>query len=93
MAALNEVRTALDRYQNDHDGVCPGLEVLQMLERSSQPVASRPLVGYLDRIPDNPFTNGNHVGSTDEQAGAADWIYDSVTGVFKANDSAEHREL
>ena len=93
MAALDEVRTALGRYRDDHDGVCPGLETLQVLDGSSRSVGSRPLVGYLDRVPDNPFTNGNHVGSTDEEAGASDWVYDSVTGAFKANDSAEHRAL
>lgn len=91
MAALDEVRTALDRYRDDHDGAYPSLEALQVLEGSSSSVGSRALVGYLERILDNPFTNGNHVGSTNEETGATDWVYDSVTGVFKANDSAEHR--
>ena len=93
LEALDEVRIALDRYQNDQDGVYPSLETLQVLEDSLPPAGTRPLVGDLDRIPDNPFTNGNHVGSTDEEAGASDWVYDSATGVFKANDGAAHRTL
>lgn len=90
MEILDEVRPALDHYRNDHDGKYPGLDTLRVLEGSSPSDGSRPLVGYFDRIPDNPFTGGNHIGSTEEETGASDWVYDPDTGVFKANDSTDH---
>lgn len=93
MTALDDVRAALDRYRDDHGGNYPGLETLQVLESSEAADGVGPLVGYLDGIPDNPFTNGKRIGSTDEEAGASDWVYDSTTGVFKANDCLEHRAL
>lgn len=93
VGALDEVRAALDRYRDDHDGAFPDLETLQALEDASPSDGTRRLIDYIDRIPDNPFTNKNHVGSTDEEPAASDWVYDSETGAFNANDRIEHRAL
>ena len=90
---LDEVRIALERYRDDHDGAYPSLETLQALDGSPPSDETRAMIGYIDRIPDNPFTNKNYVGSTDEEPGASDWVYDSETGVFKANDSVGNRAL
>ncbi len=91
---LERLRTALGRYWGDHDAAYPTLEELQGL---SEPAAKHKVragfTAYLDRVPDNPFTEDNRIAPMDAPVGDSDWVYDHPTGVFKANDSVEHRSL
>jgi len=90
VAALDDVRSVLNRYRDDH-GTYPDLATLKLSERPSHAVNGPALSAYLERIPDNPFTNGNAVSPADALPGTSDWVYDPIGGVFKANDSAAHR--
>jgi type II secretory pathway pseudopilin PulG len=93
--ALEQVRTAIDRYWADNDAVYPQTEDLTDLQSPpKKSFAAKPrLGGYLKRIPDNPFTASNTVGSIDAPIGSTDWVYDPNTGIFKANDNEMHRAL
>ncbi len=100
--SLSDVRSAINRYWTDHDAEFPTLEQMSALSAAPESAAwgRSPVMGdYLERMPDNPFTGGNRVGPMDAKPGdlvesnAYDWVYDPVTGVFKANDTIEHRQL
>lgn len=94
ISALEQVRTAIDHYWGDHNASYPSHEDILTLQSSIKPSKTKiGLSNYLNRLPDNPFTNENSVGSPDTPPGESDWIYDASTGTFKANDSAEHRKL
>lgn len=94
ISALEQVRTAIDRYWGDNDARYPGQEEIQALQVEAKPFHQRSgLSNYLECVPDNPFTNENRVGSPDTPFGESDWTYDASTGTFKANDSDEHRKL
>jgi len=43
-----------------------------------------PFGPYLQSIPVNPYTGGNHVGTRADET--ADWHYDESTGEFRPND-------
>ncbi len=95
ITALEQVRTALDRYWGDHNATYPALEQLQSaVERPSTSFKPRSsLAAYLQRIPDNPFSSGNRVEPIETPVGACDWVYDASSGVFKANDGEQNRAL
>lgn len=94
ITSLETVRTAIDRYWGDHDAVYPTLENFNELRNPARSFRFRiGLAAYLDKIPENPFTHGNRVGVITDPVGSSDWIYNSATGVFKANDREEHRAL
>lgn len=94
IAALERVRTGIDRYWGDHEASFPSMEAMGML--AMPPAGPRTRTGmhrYLDRVPVNPYSGGNRVAGFDTPVGQSDWVYDPVIGSFKANDSAENRAL
>ncbi len=94
ITSLETARTALDRYWGDHAATYPTLDEINELSTTTGAFRIRTgFAAYLDAIPDNPFTKGNRVGLITDPVGSSDWIYDPVTGVFKANDSQAHRAL
>lgn len=94
ITSLETVRTAIDRTWSDHNAVYSSLEEINALEKPDRSFGFRAgLAIHLDKMPDNPFTNGNHVGRTTDPVGTSDWVYDPTTGVFKANDNEQHRAL
>jgi len=91
---LETVRSALFRYWADHGATYPALHDLDALRDEPRTGRSRSGLGaYLERIPDNPNTEGNRIGSITDPLGASDWVYDADSGVFKANDSEATRAL
>lgn len=94
IGSLKTVRTALQRYWGDHNAVYPSFEELDALRQVS--LGARPRAGlaaFLERLPENPYTQGNRLGLPQEPVGATDWVYDPHTGAFKANDSQAHRDM
>ncbi len=94
ISSLERVRTAVDRYWGDHDAAYPSMEGMRSLVRPpGAPKTRSVLADYLNRLPDNPFTGDNRIAPTDAPVGSSDWVYDPDNGVFKANNSAEHRAM
>ncbi len=94
ISALERVRTAIDKYWGDHDAHYPTIEEIQTLAEAASASRTRiELAAYLDGMPDNPFTGGASVAPLDAPVGQSDWVYEPQTGVFKANDSTDHRAL
>jgi hypothetical protein len=96
--SLRDVRGAIGRYWADHNATFPTLDQLREIAKPQPGTIlshrARPLMSaYLEKIPPNPFTGGTTIGSVDADIGDSDWIYDPGSGVFKANDAREHREL
>lgn len=92
--ALEDVRTAVEQYRRDHGADFPTLQMLDELTESARTLRSRQgFAAYLDRLPVNPFTNGKQIAPTNAPIGTADWVYDPESGIFKANDTAQHRDL
>jgi len=94
ITSLETVRTALDRYWGDHAATYPTVDAMNKLDATTGAFRMRAgLAAYLNAIPDNPFTKSNRVGLLTDPVKSSDWIYDPITGVFKANDSESHRAL
>ena len=94
LTSFQRVRPALDRYWADHGASYPSLEEVQALTDPLRPGRSRTdLTACLDGVPKNPFSQGNSVGPMSAPVGAFDWVYDPLTGLFKANDTEENRAL
>lgn len=94
IANLERVRTGIGRYWGDHNACYPSLELIQQWSRL--PANSNAADGadrYIEGIPFNPYSNGNHIAGVETPIGESDWVYDPTTGVFKANDSVENQAL
>lgn len=93
ISSLERVRTALHRYWGDHDAQFPAIDDLSALidnQRSSRPSS---MAAYLSKVPENPFTGGSTIGNLSDPIGSTDWVYEPEAGIFKANNSMEHRAL
>jgi general secretion pathway protein G len=92
---LQAIRKQISLYKQQHNGTFPTLAgfVDQMTKKTDVDGTVNAATGkfgaYLNRVPNNPFTNGGT--GNDVTAGAAAaakaWFYDEVTGEFKANDA------
>lgn len=94
---LHRIRQQIELYRQEHNGQYPALDKFedQMTLSSNRfgQTAPRGTAGYdlgpyLVSVPVNPFTSGNSVGNG--EIGESDWYYDSTTGHFRANSSADH---
>ena len=95
---LGTVRGQLQLYKIQHDESLPtsvATFAAQMTTASKEDGSTAALGTsgynygpYLQSIPNNPYTDGDTVGSGG--VGTSDWYYDSVTGAFRANDTAEN---
>ena len=91
---LQEMRSQLDLYRAQHAGSLPDVSSCACFEAAMTKKTGR-CGPYVRKIPINPFNALNTVRFDGEPAGAgtAGWRLDTETGVFKADDSAEHAGL
>ncbi|MFH1416764.1 MAG: prepilin-type N-terminal cleavage/methylation domain-containing protein [Planctomycetota bacterium] len=85
---LATIRGQLELYKLQHNGNYPALLTFtaQMTAGTkADGTAGADFGPYLQRIPNNPFSNTNDV-STDAAASDKAWHYTAATGAFKAND-------
>ena len=91
---LTTIRKQIDVYRLQHQGVYPGqLTFSDQMTKKTDVDGSLNVAGkfgpYLQRIPNNPFTNGGTGNDITNTAAAANkaWYWDSATAEFKANDA------
>ncbi len=88
---LATIRGQIELYKLQHNGTYPALATFanQMTKKTDADGTVNEAAGkfgpYLQRIPNNPFTNTNDV-STDAAGPTKAWYYNATTGEFKAND-------
>lgn len=90
-ANLRVIRGQLELYKLQHNGSYPTLDKFEdMMTKKTNAdgtTTGSPTLGpYLQRIPQNPFTQTATVSKG--AVGSSAWYYDESTGDFKANDSA-----
>jgi general secretion pathway protein G len=98
---LQKVRLQIELYKNRHNGLLPGTGGNATFEQSLTAQTDMygnlggPYGGYLERLPVNSFNHRQDVRLDGDAAGAnqAGWRFDSATGQFCADDSAEHALL
>ena len=97
---LFRIRQQLEIYKQQHGGTWPTLHAFEaQMTRASNTSGETAAPGtagyafgpYLREIPSNPYTTSKTVG--DGAVGTSAWYYNQDTGEFRANNSAEHREL
>ncbi|MEK6644852.1 MAG: prepilin-type N-terminal cleavage/methylation domain-containing protein [Planctomycetota bacterium] len=92
---LQAIRKQLSVYRQQHNGTYPTLAnfVDAMTKKSDADGTINAATGkygpYLNRVPNNPFTEGGTGNDVTAGAAAASkaWFYDAATGDFKANDA------
>ncbi|MCG3179273.1 MAG: Type II secretion system protein G [Phycisphaerae bacterium] len=92
---LQTVRSQLELYKVQHLDKYPALDTFEA-EMTGTTDINGDTTGtdfgpYLHRVPTNPFTNTNDVGSG--EVGSSAWYYDATTGAFHANDTDAHAAL
>ena len=95
MKNLQQVRSQLQLYQLEHNGVYPTDISAQLTSRTDQDGTINP-VGvfgpYLKFFPDNRYIDDPTKSDATGGAPGDGWNYDSTTGQFNAN-SAGHEDL
>jgi general secretion pathway protein G len=92
---LTTIRKQIDVYKLQHQGILPGQATFadQMTKKTDVDgtvnVATGKFGPYLQRIPNNPFTNGGTGNDVTNTAAATNkaWFWEATTGEFKANDA------
>lgn len=96
---LFRIRTQIEIYREQHDGVLPTLaEFGDQMTLASDVDGNTAAPGtdgyrfgpYLMSIPVNPHFPGNDI--SDGAAGTSAWYYDQTTGDFRANHDATARD-
>ena len=95
---LATIRGQIELYRLQHNGNYPSFTnfVEQMTQKTNPDgtTSGTPTLGpYLQRIPNNPFTNTNNIVNSGTEASTTAWHYDDTSGVFRAFDSAAHSAL
>ena len=97
LADIQTVRCQLELYKIQHDEQLPPTQTYAGFKQSLTTRDSDNRGPYLQEIPANPF-NGNKAvrfeeGQSTAGCGKAGWVLNTGTGVFRADDSAEHAAL
>lgn len=94
---LYTIRSQIEVYMQEHLNTLPTMQgfVEQMTSKTHRDGTVGGNLGpYLLEFPTNPYNNDATVTCKDDNAqlgdGNSGWHYNAATGVFKANDSAEH---
>ena len=94
---LRTIRTQIILYRTEHPVMYPTKELFveQMTGKTYLDGSLGGDIGpYLPEIPPNPYNNDSTVkyglGAGEVGNGTSGWYYNSTTGNFRANDSAEH---
>ena len=100
---LQKVRTQIEVYKSQHNDNLPAFsgETSEDFEqRLTSKTDKNGLAGsdygpYLNKIPKNPYNNLNSVRIDGAAAGANTdgWRFDTYSGIFQADDSAESAEF
>ena len=97
---LQKVRTQIEVYKSQHFDHLPAysgesssdFELRMTSQTDSHGYTGSDYGPYLNKIPKNPYNGLNSVRIDGASAGANTdgWRFDSYTGIFKADDSAEN---
>lgn len=95
---LATIRGQIELYRLQHNGAYPPeANFATLMTSKTNPdhsTTGTPTLGpYLQRIPNNPFTNTNNVVTTGSPASTTAWFYDDSNGTFTAFDSVAHQAL
>jgi type II secretory pathway pseudopilin PulG len=91
---LQEMRSQLDLYRAQHENSLPPVDSFESFK-----TAMTTKIGqcgpYVEKVPVNPFNNLNTIRFDGEPAGVgkAGWRFDTKTGLFQADNSAEYAGL
>ncbi len=88
MIILKTLRQQIEYYKAQHDGLFPDAALANLLIKTDASGAAGTEFGpYLQKIPNNPFTNGNKVTATTSDPPAAasaasdrGWLYNATLG-------------
>ena len=91
---LQEMRAQLDLYRAQHENSLPPIDSFESF-KTAMTTKTGQYGPYVAKVPVNPFNNLNTVRFDGEPAGAgkAGWRFDTKTGLFQADDHAEHAGL
>jgi general secretion pathway protein G len=100
---LQTMRSQIELYKIQHNDQLPGSGTASFEQSMTGQTTVAGAVGtdfgpYLQKIPSNSFVSGADandvtVGTEIAPTGADGWYFNSTTGAFNANDSAEHWQL
>ncbi|MBX3394857.1 MAG: type II secretion system protein [Phycisphaerae bacterium] len=95
---LATIRGQIELYRLQHNGNYPPEAnfdtVMTSKTNADHTTTGTPTLGpYLQRIPNNPFTNTNNVVNTGTPASTTAWYYNAATGTFQAFDTVAHSNL
>jgi general secretion pathway protein G len=97
LADLQTVRCQLELYKIQHNEQLPPTESYASFERALTAKGADNRGPYLQTMPTNPFNGDSTVRFENSQntagSGKAGWVVNTGTGVFQADDSAEHAAL
>jgi general secretion pathway protein G len=88
---LQSIRGQIELYKLQHKGTYPAVATFadQMTlatdASGSTTATTKPFGPYMQRIPNNPFSNANDVSGTVSSDGTKGWYYDGAA-TFNAND-------
>jgi general secretion pathway protein G len=87
---LATIRGQIELYKLQHNGAYPALatfanQMTQKTDADGTVNAGGKYGPYLQRVPNNPFSNTNDV-TVDAPASNKAWYYNAATGEFRAND-------
>ena len=96
---LQKLRLQIELYKNHHNGHYPGSGTASFKDAMTGKTDLFGAAGgqygpYLERIPVNSFNNNDSVRLNGAAAGANTdgWRFDTSTGDFRADDSAQHAQ-
>jgi general secretion pathway protein G len=97
LADLQTVRCQLELYKIQHNEQLPPTQTYASFESSLTTKSADNCGPYLQTIPPNPF-NGNstvrfEACQSTAGSGKAGWVLNLSTGIFQADDSANHAAL
>lgn len=94
---MQTIRCQLELYKIQHSGQFPPAVSFEDFAAALTTKSGDGTGPYLREIPVNPFNGDRKVrfeeGDSTAGGGKAGWVFNTTTGVFRADDSAEHAAL